>query len=534
MKRIFALLLIMLSMALMMSCGDDETDNSDGGSGDIPAEDDIGLVGDLKYQYNLEDYITLPELSGEIIEIELDDIQREIDTYILNFSKRSNKTICMIGDVADVSYIGYLLDENGKILSVDGKTVTFDERESYGVYLGSALAHKALEAGIVGMSVGEQRDIYVTMPDDYFESDLAGKRVLFDVQLSAIFEAPLYNDEFVKENFDEHKTTTELENSIILGKLYDIIKEKAVVKEYPEKEYSALVKELAASEEAFERENGITLDEYIEAQYGMTRDEYVKSEIKSELIRYALAQKEGVSATDEEMLAEKKELVSYYKAYYKNKGMSESDAQRNANSIVNDLGKSYLYENIILQKTEEKIFDIVRLEKKPATYKSVTVSLLERVNGNAGNEIGEILPSFELEVFDERGALSTTLNPGRNVGKATVVYFWNNKNEAQNNVLALLDKLAKEYREELVVYAIHSTENYGSAADYLMENFAESKIIFLKDYAENGVDVISDKLGDKDVEACVLFVNKDGIIKTKETNIQSYDKLVIEIEELSK
>ncbi len=535
MKKIIVLLLLMIFFVLLASCSDEEPVGSDQSGSEEDNEVDIEkLEGELKYQYNMDDYISLPKLEGQKIEIELDDIQKQIDSYILDYAKKTNRTICMIGDVVDVSYIGYMLDENGKILNEGGKTVVFDERESYGIYLGSSLAHKELENGILGMSVGEQRDIYITMPSDYSKSELAGKRVLFDVQLSGIFEPAIYNDKFVSENFEEYKTTEELEKAILMERIYNFIREKAEVKKYPEKEYSALANELKEAEESFKKQNGISLDEYIENRFGMTREEYIKNEIKYTMVIYALAQKEKFIPTDDELVSEKKELVAYYTSYYKNKGMNDKDALKNANDVVNDLGKSYLYENVISQKLDQRLPTLVEIEKKPTTYKSVTVSLVERANGESGKELGKLLPSFDLEVFDERGALGTTLNPGRNVGKITVVYFWNNKNIAQTDALKLLDKLAKEYADKVTVYAIHSTESYGSAADYLMENLADSEIVFLRDYTENGNDAIKSLLGDKNTDTYALIVDKDGVIKTTPINMRSYEKLVMEVEGLEK
>ena len=536
MKRIIALLLIALSL-VMVACGDDEPAGSDQSTPTDNSNIDVGeLEGELKYQYDLTDYITLPKYKEEKIEIELDDIQKQIDSYILSFSEKTNKTICMIGDVVDISYIGYMLDENGKILHENGRAVIFDEQESYGIYLGSGLAHSELEKAIIGMSIGEQCDVYVTMPSDYSDKSLAGKRVLFDVQLSAVFDAPLYNDKFVSENFKEYKTTAELENSIITEKILDYLNKSAEVKKYPEKEYNALVQELKETEEGFQKENGVSLDEYIKNQYGMTRDEYIKSEIKSGMIIYALAQAENLSLTDDELLSKKKELVSYYISYYMSKGESEKNAAEKALAFVNDLGKSYLYEQVAFTKLTQGLTKIVQIEKKSSTYKSITASLLERAYGNIGNEIGKICPSFDAEVFSENGSLDTTLNPSRNVGKVTLLYFWDYENEASLKELSDLNKLAREYEDKVTVYAIHPTQNYGGAPDYLMENLRGSKIIFLKDYkdANGGEDAIAKILGASAKNPYLLIIDKDGIIRTKSEEMSDYDGLVNSVLNLDK
>ena len=536
MKRIIALLLITLFLVVMAACDDDEPVGSDqSGSTGITDADIEKLEGELKYQYNMQDYIILPEYSGGKVEVLLDDIQKQIDSFILNYANKTDRTICMIGDVVDVSYIVYELDENDKILKKDGKPVIIDERESFGFYLGSRLSHAELEDGIIGMSVGEQCDIYLTMPKDYFNSQLATKRVLFDVQVNSIFDAPLYNDAFVSENFDSYKTIEELEHSMLAERVYDYISNNSTIKKYPEKEYSALVNELEAMEESFEKEKGISLDEYIRNTYDMTREEYIKSEMKSTMLVYALVQKESTSITDAELINEKKELVSYYTSYYKSKGMGQNEAAKNALEMVNDLGISYLYEMVASKKLDSLLLDTVEIEKKAATYKSITVSLLERANGKSGNQVGDICPSFNAEVFDENGSLSTTLNPSRNVGKVTIIFFWNNTDEKSIQALNKLNQLANE-QGNLTVYAIHSTENYGSAPDFLTQNMIDSKIIFLKDYKEsaNSEEALFQMLGMSYDNPCMLIINEDGVIKERVSQSIGYDELLDAVKKLSK
>ena len=54
---------------------------------------------------------------------------------------------------------------------------------------------------MVGMNIGDERDINVTFPEDYHAENLAGKPVVFKVKVHAITEenVPELNDEFVQD-----------------------------------------------------------------------------------------------------------------------------------------------------------------------------------------------------------------------------------------------------------------------------------------------------------------------------------------------
>ena len=46
-----------------------------------------------------------------------------------------------------------------------------------------------LDAGLVGMSVGESKDVHATFPADYGADNLAGKPATFDVKVTLVHEA---------------------------------------------------------------------------------------------------------------------------------------------------------------------------------------------------------------------------------------------------------------------------------------------------------------------------------------------------------
>lgn len=557
MKKFLILLLCMsIFLCVLVSCGETENDpenetpgsSSTNGNGTGESVDDgdnddgfVPNLDEVKYQYNLEEYLELPLYNGYEIEISLDAVQQQIDTFIMEKATMSKKTVCMVGDVVNIGFIGYRLDEGGEIQYNDkGEPEIFEEAQSYGVYLGSHMTVSEFETGIIGMKIGDIKEVYVTFPNDYFEKSLAGKTVMFEIMLNAIFDSPVFNDEFVQKNFQDYDSVESyvryVKNSTALNDVYKYIIENTVVKSYPTKEYDKLAKELESIADNFKDDYKIELDVYLEQEYGLTRDEYIKEQLLKEMVFYAIASKEGLVPTDDEIIQERKELVEYYTKEYNGSGMNYRDAQAKAKDFVNSLGTSYLYENVIYEKVDAKLAELAKITEKPMTYKSVTQYLSEREGKETGKKVGDLCPSFEAEVFDENGSLSTTVDPTRNVGRITVINLWGTWCGPCRNELPDFDRVATEYADQLTVFAIHSSYNYGDASEYVLNNFKDSNIIFLKDYLKNpdeadGEDVLYELLCGTGYYPHTLILDESGKIISVTIGAITYDKLITLLEQ---
>ena len=503
-----------------------------------PIVDDDAELGkdDLKYQYNMADYITLPAYDKHTVELLLDNIQQVIDNEIMNSASKSRRTICMPGDVVNVTCIGYKADENGDILYDDtGRPVSFVDIDSTGIYIGSGLSFDEIERGIVGMAIGDIREVSLTLPKDYSNKEVAGKLVVFEVILNAIYDAPIYTDEFVKTNISGYNTIQEFESAIkkeqTLDSLYTYIIENAVVSSYPRSEYNQMAGELKNMEASFEAQNKIKLDDYLLERYGMTRDEYIKSEMKKEMVYYALAQAEKLTPTKEQLDNEREAQLTYYIEYYVAKGASETEAQLMAAQMVNDLGRGYIYENVVHEIVDKKLYTSTSVTEKAMTYKSITQVLVERVGMETGAEVGKLCPNLSLEAFDENGPLGTTIDISRNVGKLTVINLWGTWCPYCLIELPDFDKIASEYKDQLTIFAVHSTDGYSDASDYVLQNFRNSSIVFLKDYPmdpnnSSSLDACFKLLGGKRGYPYTVILDENGIIRYQHTGMLTYDQLL--------
>lgn len=288
-----------------------------------------------------------------------------------------NNVSCEPGFVVSTSYTGYYIDENGSIIQEDGKDKTFDSNDSAPFYIGSHLAIDDVENGMVGMSIGETKDIIATFPEDYFEEDFAGKKVMFRLKMNSVYRPQPYNDTFIKTYFPAFKNTADFEEGLkekyVLSKIYEYINKNVKILEYPKSEYRAAEEQLELITAPFAEQKEISLDEYIKKVYGMSREEFIKSNMTTEMIFYSLRnQLKNVEPTESELIAERNLCIAQYKSDYMSQGMSETAALNAATDFVDELGESYVYEIALFNKIDEALPHLVSTTTKEKTYTSIS------------------------------------------------------------------------------------------------------------------------------------------------------------------
>lgn len=81
-----------------------------------------------------------------------------------------------------------LIDFDG---SINGESFEGGAAKQYTLELGSRSMIPGFEEGVVGMHIGETRDVMVTFPEDYQSEDLKGKEAKFTIVLHKVEEAEL-------------------------------------------------------------------------------------------------------------------------------------------------------------------------------------------------------------------------------------------------------------------------------------------------------------------------------------------------------
>jgi trigger factor len=225
----------------------------------------------------------------EEVKVEEKDIEEAIRRELLRASRlvETNKPV-KVDDYVTLDFDGY----------VDGKQFDGGRAEGYQLQIGSHSFIDTFEDQLVGLNIGDKKDVEVTFPAEYHAAELAGKPATFKCEIRNMRERimPELNDEFVS-NSTEYETVEEYRNSIkdrltkeandraeieldndILDKIVDdtVINIPEIM---AEDEFNRQLRGM----EAQMKYQGITLEDY--AKYiGKTLDE-LKEEIKKGAMR---------------------------------------------------------------------------------------------------------------------------------------------------------------------------------------------------------------------------------------------------------
>jgi len=141
-------------------------------------------------------------------EVSEDDVKAELENIRARNArvtvKEEGATI-ENGDIANIDFEGFL----------DGVAFDGGKAEKYDLEIGSGSFIPGFEEQLVGMKVGEEKDITTTFPENYGNADLAGKETIFKIKVHEIKkkELPELDDEFAKD-VSEFDTLEEYTKSV--------------------------------------------------------------------------------------------------------------------------------------------------------------------------------------------------------------------------------------------------------------------------------------------------------------------------------
>lgn len=251
------------------------------------------------------------------------------------------------GDIVNIDFVG----------TVDGVKFDGGEAEGFDLTLGSGQFIPGFEDQVVGMNIGESKDVNVTFPENYQAENLKGKAAVFAVKLNKIQgkELPEVTDEFIKEatgseTVEEYKAKTRerlqaqadrrsndaTENSILEAIAANT--EAEIPQAMIEREIDSLVQK-------FEYQlmyQGLKLQDYLDflkvtvEDFRKNYEEQAKKNVLSQLIISQLIKEENIEATEEEVdakVAEQAESVNKTAEEYK-KNMDPRQFDYIRNDIV--------------------------------------------------------------------------------------------------------------------------------------------------------------------------------------------------------
>ncbi len=290
-------------------------------------------------------------------EVTAEQIDQEIDRAAERVSRMVDVEgrAAQMGDTANINYAG----------SVDGVPFEGGTSENMPLELGSGMFIPGFEEQIVGMNIGEERDLNVKFPEDYRATELAGKDAVFHVKLNSLSckEKPEINDEFAKDvsEFDtleeyradvekklndQAKTAAENERT---DKLIEAVCQNATVdipQPMVERQIDQRVNEMAMRMSY----QGLKIEDFLKYT-GQTMEqmrqgyaEAAKKQVLAEVVLDAIRKAEGIDATSEEVDAE---IAKY-----------ADSAEKSAEDIKKTLSESdmeYFAEMVKTQKTIDLI-----------------------------------------------------------------------------------------------------------------------------------------------------------------------------------
>ncbi len=161
----------------------------------------------LTAKCDIEPEVTLGQYTGlEIKKTEVKVGDKDVDAYLNRLQATRAKQVAADkehavanGDIAVIDFKG----------SVDGKYFEGGTAQNYELEIGSHSFIDNFEDQLVGMKIGESRDVNVTFPENYHVEDLKKAKAKFEVTLHNIMikEMPALDDQFAKEvsEFDNIK-----------------------------------------------------------------------------------------------------------------------------------------------------------------------------------------------------------------------------------------------------------------------------------------------------------------------------------------
>ena len=307
--------------------------------------------------------VTLGKYKGiELKKVEYNVEEKDIDHEIGHMQER-NARLVNVEDRPVEKNDTTVIDFEG---FVDGVAFEGGKAENHELVIGSNTFIPGFEDQIIGMKIGEEKDINVTFPEEYFSKDLAGKAAVFKVKLHEIKkkELPIVDDEFAKD-VSEFDTIKELKDSI-KEKLEEENKNKA--KYETEEEAIKTVcdnTEIDIPSGMIETETdnmikdieqrlmyqGLNFAQYLQMMGKTEEDmrkemkEQAERQVKTKLVLGAIVEAEKIEATDEEVKAKLEEMATMYGKDAKDLEANESLKAYIAESVKTEKAISFIVDN---------------------------------------------------------------------------------------------------------------------------------------------------------------------------------------------
>ena len=307
----------------------------------------------VKPEASIKDYKGL-SVARPDVKVSAADIKGELKPYIDRASRLvSVERKVKKGDVANIDFEGFM----------DGVPFDGGKSDNFDLEIGSGQFVPGFEDQIIGMEIGEEKDLDITFPEDY-HADLAGKSVVFHVKVNAVKvkETPALDDEFAKD-VSEFDTLAELKKDV-KAKLTEEREEAGrrafedVVMNKVAEGIQADIPDAMVEEQAHRfvenlkmqvQSQGIPFEQYMQMT-NMDEEKLLEEamgpavgQVRMDLAVTAIVKEENIEVSDEEVEAEIAKMAEQYgmdvervKQFVNPELIKEEVARRKAVSLVVD------------------------------------------------------------------------------------------------------------------------------------------------------------------------------------------------------
>ena len=272
-------------------------------------------------EFTLADYKGL-EFKKNAIEVTDEQVNQAIDRELMRGSRlvETNQPV-KNDDTVTLDFEGF----------IDGVAFEGGKAERYQLKIGSHSFIDTFEDQLIGLNIGDEKEVNVTFPEDYHQETLAGKPAMFKVKIHEIRERikPELNEEFV-QNSSECDTVEQYKNSIrerlvkqaedtaeieLDNKILDTIVDNTNIV-LPESMVNNEADRMIRGMEAQLSYQGATLEDY--AKYvGKTADQLkaeqrmvAERQVKGRLVLEKLIKSENLDITEQDVDAKIEEMAN--------------------------------------------------------------------------------------------------------------------------------------------------------------------------------------------------------------------------------
>lgn len=342
MKRILSLLMATLCVVLCL-CGCGKSSKS----GDR-----------IMYNCDLSKYVKLGKYKGIKIDTSGEEFKNAFNEVLLadinNHDLKIKKTEGTVkaGDTANIDYVG----------KKDGVAFEGGTASGYDLEIGSGNFIEGFEDGLIGVEIGSTVDLNLTFPENYNSAELAGQAVVFTVTVNYVSSTDGVTTDMIFDDmgFDSVKAYEEdIKDRACEDCISDKIKTICEVKDYPQDDLDAIYGYRKEYYENYVKQNvGTSLSEYLKSN-NLTQESFkdsiitneVKPFMKTEIVFYAILDKEGLKVTEKDIDAQLDKAVKQY---------SENGSMVSKEDLIKYNGK-YYFECFAVQ---DKVLSFLRKNAK--------------------------------------------------------------------------------------------------------------------------------------------------------------------------